>query len=1053
MSIATIPNVFYEFAFNADPNQSQLPPYWQDLSARVQFAWTASQGGRQYELDTNEAGTWQPVLANPDGALDPSNTASPFAPGLKLYRGCRIRVPLAPTQNLLPRAAAAPDVVGSASAIGAWRADAGTVGYATNLTAAPSGQTSAVTWTTPAGTNSNPNLWVGTETGGSTSSASPSQDNVQVAAGSSYTVTFYAQRAASADATLAVTLGVAWFTASGTFLSSSRLAQTALTTSWNRLVLTATAPAGAVWGRTFLFISTPATTTATNVIYLTGGQFEQAGAATAWADPGLTRFLFTGGAERWTQTWTELDGTYGTAAPIGVDAFAGLSLPTLLAPFVNEVLAMGPNFFYQLAEPQGSTACTDSAGKRPPAPVENSPYGVGSLVFGNSITAATPSTGGFLGAAGPVATFNNNPSNASPFQLAETFVSLHKTTVTPGPPTGTAWTRAIAFRAPTVPGAGNLFGLWIAVPGTYNTANQSLFQIALNASGFAYLRVQDATGGNASWTGSANLCDGNWHMIAIGADPVAGTVNMWVDNVLTITVTGIGTTSAFVTDALGCAIEAGVTLYADGYIGDLSQAIEFPFQFTASQMANLYNSWRNASAGESTDARYRRVLTWIGYAGPTAIDTGATSSMGPATDLTGTTVLDALNLIATTENGDSYVSPAGVLTFKARTARYNSRTPAFTFGENTGGGEWPCEVTAVDYDPAHLANNVQVTQYNGPIATATNAASARSYYPRTYQRTINVSSVNEATDAANYLLGRYKDPHLRTEVIRLHPSAVPGLFAVCAQLEKGMRIRVNRRPINAPAITVDCFVEQVHWSWDPNTGDVWCEIQASPADLANYWVLAALHTTLSAQATSGTNTATINALQDAATNKLAQSLPSGYSLTFEPGTSRQETLAIAPAGIPSTSLGYSTATLTFSSNFAFTHAIGSTVCEPLPTGYTNPATWDASSVLGAASTTVSSGGGSGTNTVTVNALPDSKANALGSDWNTGDVIWLSPGTANFESATVLSVAASYPGYSTCQITLTANLAHSHAVGDIVCDPLPAGVTNPAALSPTTRAAY
>lgn len=1048
MSIATIPNVYYEFAFNADPNQNAVPPYWQDLSPRVQFAWDAAQGGRQYELDVNEAGTWRPVLANPDGALDPSNTASPFAPGQKLYRGCRIRVPLAPTQNLLPQIIATGLTTMNAvsDSAGNWFAPfADSVAQALYLSAAPNGATTAVGYTFPAGrTTATVGLYAGVNP---SALLGPVADCVQVGAGKSYTASAYLSRAASADATVQFAMNIAWFNSVGASTGiTSGSAVTVPTSGWVRAVTSATAPAGSVWGRPYLVLTAPATTTAQNTLYATGWQMEQAAAVTAWADPGLTRFLFTGGAERWTQTWTELNGTYGTSAPVGVDAFAGLSLPTLLAPFVNEVLALGPSFFYQLAEPAGSTACVDSAARRLPAPVENSPYGVGSLTFGNGITATTPSTGAFVGTPGPVATFNNpNNNNQNP----ATFISLHKAG-RGGPPTAGNWTRIIHVRVP-VGGFGN--AAWQAMAGISSNASF----VAFTATPAVKMFVQAANNTTISVYTGASIADGNWHQLGITVSGT-GAVLFYVDGVQFAANGGTSATVTLpfqspMTDTIGSLVDTISSSYENGWVGDIALAAEFPTVLSAAQMTNLYNSWRTASAGESSDARYRRVLTWVSYSGPTAIDSGATRSMGPATDLTGATVLDALNSIATTENGDNYTSPAGVLTFKSRTARYNSRTPAFTFGENTGAGEWPCEVTAIDFDPSHLANNIQVTQYGGPIATAINAASAQSYFSRTYQRTINVSSINEAIDASNYLLGRYKDPHLRTEVVRLHPSAVPGLFAVCAQLEKGMRIRVNRRPISAPQITVDCFIEQVHWTWDPDKGDVWCEIQASPADLANYWVLAALHTTLSAQATSGTNTATINALPDAAVNKLAQSLPSGYSLTFEPGTSRAETMTIAPGGIPSTSLGYSTATLTFTSNFAFTHASGTTVCEPLPTGYTDPTAWDASSVLGAASTTVLSGGASGTNTVTVNALADSKVNALGSNWNIGDVIWLSPGTANFETATILSVATTYPGYSSCQITLTANLAHNHAVGDTVCDPLPAGVTSPAALSPTTRAAY
>src|SRR5262249_38507150 len=150
------PNTFYELAFNADPNQNMLPPYWQDLSSRVQFAWTTRRG-RQYELDVNETGEWGARLAHPDGALGPSNPASPVAPGVKLFRQGRIRIAVAPTQNIAPRVIA----TGSASmnpvtdtVANWWYATGGTLAQANYLTAAPSGQTSALAWTTPAGTTS-----------------------------------------------------------------------------------------------------------------------------------------------------------------------------------------------------------------------------------------------------------------------------------------------------------------------------------------------------------------------------------------------------------------------------------------------------------------------------------------------------------------------------------------------------------------------------------------------------------------------------------------------------------------------------------------------------------------------------------------------------------------------------------------------------------------------------------------------------------------------------------------------------------------------------------
>jgi len=1170
MAITTIPPTFYQIAFNADPNQATIPPYWTDQSWRVQFPWSSSRG-RQYELDAVETGEWRPTIANPDGALDPSNTASPYYPNVIPFRQARVICKPGPNQltpdqatageatgypagitapaqmnisndfgytvtltasgsayqgtqvyqvtlpsgatqfttvmlvkpvPVVPGAAysfsaqvripsgtstptsaallwfdatgasissatgatitptsgsstwvqvsvsgAAPTTAysatlkiqiasgGSTSATTTWQTDglqfeqnpsptlyqtpftlstnlfpgnlasggydaqtatgwwypsAGTVAYVTGLTAAPTGHTNAFAWSTPASTTSSSPLLAGAAATG------PVADNVQVTAGVAYSATFYALRATSADATLTVTPTITWYAATGASITAAT--GTAVTLSagtWNRLAVSGTAPAGALWGRFSIAITTPASTTASNTVYLTAGQFEAAASPTSWRDTGGTYSVITPLLERWPQTWTEQEGTYGTSDVIGDDAFIALSQYTLAQPFVEELLALAPDFVFQLADPAGSTACVDTAGKRSAAPVENSPFGSGSLVFGSTVTSTTPGSA-FLGTAGPVATFNNSPTTTA--QQPQTFISLHKTTTTPGPPTSGAWTRTIAFRCSVVPASGTFPTAWNTNSPSYTT-NPSLFQIYIDpTTGFLVTQLTGSTGTNAVATTASNVCDGNWHQVT-AVFPGTGYFDVYLDGARYYHDNngGAGYTSctSILTDVLGCSITPGQNNYSLGFVGDLAHAIQVPAALTQTQITNLYNSWRTASQGESTGARIQRILKWIGWSGPSAIDTGQTASMGPATDLTGATALDAANNVTLTENGTWYTAANGALTFKARTARYNQLTPMFIFGENTAVGEWPFEVLQFDYDPSHIANNTQVTQYGGSIYNAMDATSTSRYFPRVYQRTINTTSANECQDAANYLLGQYKNSHLRVSTLRLHASAVPGLLPVCLALEIGTRIRVNRRPSGAPQITFNGFVEKTEWEWDP-VGEVFVTLQCSPADLASYWVLAALHTTLSAQASSGQAQATINALPDAAVNALASSLPQGYQLTFEPGTTRQETMTLAAGGIPSTGIGYQTATLTFTSNFAFTHPANSTVCEPLPTGYTDPTTWDAASVLGAAYATVSGAQSSGTPNLTITGLGDSATNALACDWATGDVIWVGPGTANWE---------------------------------------------------------
>lgn len=900
----------------------------------------------------------------------------------------------------------------------------GSVALAQNLTAAPNGATTAVAWTTSAGSTTSMRLYTGVVGTGSPSAEGPVADCVQVTGGSQYTASTYLMRATSADATVQVTVSIRWYDATGTVLSaSSGAAVTVAPGSWIRGTVTANAPATAVWGRPRIQISSPGTTTATNTVYATGWQMELAAAASTWVDPGPTFFGFWGFFEQLPQSW-RLSATWGETDAVGVDALAGLAQYQVQDPLTEEMLVLTPNFLYALNDPTGSASCADKTGNRIAAPIENSPFGPGSLTLGNSITAAAPS-GLMVGGTGPVATFNNNPSETGTLQFPETFVSIHKTTTFPGPPPNGNWTRIVHFRSAAAPGTTAAYILWNAIPPSYGAGSNSEIQFQLQgapgaSTGAAFMVVLGVSGGGATYSGTTNLCDGNWHQLAITCDG-SGNVAFYVDGAQVGTGSVPLPTSGITTDVVGASVQYGTNLYKGGFVGDAAYVAEFPTALGATQMTNLYSSFRTASSGESTGARTQRLFTWVGWSGKTAIDTGLTTSMGPATDLAGQSALSGFNAIVATENGDGYASNGGALTFRSRGALYNS-APVFIFGERQQNGEWPYEDVLLPTDPIVTYNIVPVAQYStGQVATSQDIASQQANFPRTFPgRTVNSTSFAEVQAATQYQLGQSKTPRMRCTGLKLHASAIPGLFAVCAQLEKGVRIRVMKRPPwRSTPIQFDGFVTRTEWSVDPE-GEAFLTVDAAPADLANYWVLAALHTTLNAQAASGQNQATINALPDAAVNMLSQSLPANYQLVFEPGTARQETMTLTPTGIPATTIGYQTAVLTFTGNFAFTHPAGSTVCEVMPAGYTDPTTWDASSVLGAASTTVVSGGGSGTNTITVGPLADSAVNALGSNWNIGDLLSISPGTAAWEGYNLLTPNQSTAGEGVFPLAAGAN---------------------------------
>ncbi|MFF4644994.1 hypothetical protein [Streptomyces sp. NPDC001389] len=934
---------------NSNPNWPVIEdgwgPYWKagvsvvagvfsEVTPRTRGT-SSSQRGRQYELDQVRSGELNTTLANTDGVLDPANASSPYAGNILPYQAYRKRAQWPPTVNLLAQVLASGGDLGGVAA--------GTNLSGTDVASDTDGSGSATVTSSTSAWQGSTVLQVSVPNATATNARILRTAQPAALPGQTYTVQMRV-RNVTASTSLQVKVGLGFYTTPGVipaYTYSSPVTLTgSVTAPWSLLTFTATAPANALG--LSVNLAAAATAAATCAVQVDGVQLEKAAAATAWVMPGIWYPMYTGYAERWPSSWR--DGVYGTVAPTCVDAFALLSQVTLSDPLTQEIASHSPRFLYKLDDPQGSTSAADSTGNFPQAELAISKYGAGSLTFGNQISAASP-TGTYTGSTGTVVTLDN-PNPGAGVVAGATYLKLGSAGIK-GPADPTLWVRTLAFRytGPTPTAAAYM---WSCMDGQRSggTPAGARIWLYIDSAGLPRMWLAGPTGAGQAYVpgGVTNVVDGNWHWLIFGYNASTqqvifsqdGSVSAYVGSVPS-TYTPTGLSSDNLGGYVDTSVGGGTT---QNFKGDISFAGELTgWVGSSDEITALYSAWKNSFTGESTNARYGRVLSYAGWSGPRSIGTGLTTSMGPA-DFAGQDALSALQAAVDTEGGTHFVDRSGTITFRARSARYNALTPTCVFGERADLGEYPYEDCKLDFDPTRLSNRVTVTQKTtGQTFAAQDQASIAAYFPRPLTRTINTSSAAECQDAASYLLSRYKQPVTRINTLKLHPSAQPALWPVLLSMELGARVRIMRRPPGLPAIGLDAFVESINWQMD-DRGEAVVALQCSPVDATPYGVFAAWHTTLNASVASGVTSIVVTASADN-TNPLAAQIGFGQQIVLGQNTANQETVTIS--SVSTTTAGWTTATLTLTAATTKAHTVGDLICEPLPAGITDPATWDATS--------------------------------------------------------------------------------------------------------------
>ena len=186
--------------------------------------------------------------------------------------------------------------------------------------------------------------------------------------------------------------------------------------------------------------------------------------------------------------------------------------------------------------------------------------------------------------------------------------------------------------------------------------------------------------------------------------------------------------------------------------------------FTVLASASLAD---HTTTQQATGARINEVLDYseVMYQGPRQIGTGSSVLGGTSANAgfsisEGTTVLNYLQTIATSEQGFLYVAADGTLTFKGRTEVLNRKADAVFTGDTSVG--IPYQTLSNQFGD-ELLYNVIVTESpaGGPYSTQ-DADSIAQYQAQTYSNTgLLNATVTELQDLGSYLLGKYKQPVLR----------------------------------------------------------------------------------------------------------------------------------------------------------------------------------------------------------------------------------------------------------------------------------------------------
>jgi hypothetical protein len=273
--------------------------------------------------------------------------------------------------------------------------------------------------------------------------------------------------------------------------------------------------------------------------------------------------------------------------------------------------------------------------------------------------------------------------------------------------------------------------------------------------------------------------------------------------------------------------------YVLGHAAVHSAALS-PSRVRAHHRVGAYGT-TSGSGGDTPQQRVAAILSWgylgIPRGGPLTY-AGATENLylGPAYDVGGSTAIDAVNTVTTSEGGLAACMPNGVLTYLPRNWLYNLPS-AVTFGDDPAAGEVPfLRGQAWDLDTTYLYDQTAVTRVSGATTSVTatwrDSTGAARYFTRSaLTQQIETTSDDDAYDASTWLAAKYAEPSLRVRTLTIDAASNPvQAFPAVLATRQGTVATVNRRPVGGAPVSTLMQVQKVTHRIGPGKWQVTCQL-------------------------------------------------------------------------------------------------------------------------------------------------------------------------------------------------------------------------------------